>query len=335
MRDLIPIETVGVILLTFIVSIFSWKFIEKPFRAKSPIFTRYHIFALSGVVMLVAVVAGGIIFLKNGEPNRFTDNAMIFAIENDSNWKPERWAGGDLVCKNINAVRLGQEKKLPSFLLWGDSHAQALYPGLSAVAKRHGTAGFIISRGGAPPLLIIGKKKESYSVQEFNDILRFISVHKELKTVFLAASWGGNRDSYAFELSLQQTVKRILGMDRDVVLVADVPIMKYDIPHAIFMAYRTNRALQDILSLPLNDLLPTISDYLIYNKHIITVFNKFALNPNVTIIYPDSMLLDNGRYRIFKDNQLLYNDTGHLSSAGSHFISPVFDPIFTKGHTSF
>jgi len=332
MHDLIPQETVGVIVLTFIVSIFSWKFIEKPFRAKSPIFTRNHIFAVSGVVMLVAFVAGGIVFLKNGEPDRFADNAMIFSIENDPVWKPEMWKGGELVGKNITAVRLGEEKKSPSFLLWGDSHAQALFPGLSVVAKHHGSAGFLISRGGVPPLLMIGSKKESYSGQEFADILRFISVHKELKTVILASSWGGNKER-AYELSLLYTIQKLLSMDRDVVLVADVPRMKYDIPHAMFMAYRTNRKLQDILPSPLYDLLPTRADYLNYNKGIITVFNNLAVNPRVTIIYPDSMLLDNGRYRISKDNQLFYMDNGHLSSAGSHFISPVFDPIFKNNHT--
>jgi peptidoglycan/LPS O-acetylase OafA/YrhL len=331
MRDLIPLETFGVIVFTFIVSIFSWKFIEQPFRAKSPIFTRYHIFALSGVVMLVAFVAGGIVFLKNGEPNRFADNAMMYSIENDPLWTTKMCTRGDFIAKNITAVRMGEEKKLPSFLLWGDSHAQALYPGLAAVAKRHGSAGFIITKGGFPPILLIGTKRKSYSEQEFNNIIRFISGHKEIKTVILAASWSGyteKRDAY--ELSLQQTVSKLLSMDRDVVLVADVPIMKFNIPLAMIIAYRTNRTLQDILPSPLYDLLPTRSNYLADNKGILTVFNKLAVNPRVTIIYPDSMLLDNDKYRISTDTQLFYMDSGHLSSAGSHFVSPVFDPIFTK-----
>ena len=283
--------------------------------------------------MLIAVVAGGIVFLKNGVPDRFADNAMIFAEENDPLWNKKMGTGSDLMGKNFTAVRLGEEKKSPSFILWGDSHAQSLYPGLSAVAKRHHSAGFIITKGGFPPLLLIGTKRKSYSEQEFNDILRFISVHKELKTVILASSWSAyieKRDAY--ELSLQHTVSKLLSMDRDVVLVADVPTMKFNIPLAMIIAYRTSQALQDLLPSPLYNLLPTRADYLVNNK-INTVFNKLAVNPRVTIIYPDTMLLDNGKYRIVKDNQLLYMDNNHLSSAGSHFISPVFDPIFKNNHT--
>jgi len=331
MRALTPPETIGVIVLTFIVSISSWKFIEQPFRGKTPIFAnRRRLFAASGLVMTLAVVAGIIVFKKNGLPTRFADSKMIFAVESDPLWKPEMWAGGSLYGKNVYAVKLGNLKIKPSFVLWGDSHAQALSPGLSSVAKRHGRSGLIISRGGFPPLLLNGTKMQSYSKQEFDDILRFISSHRELKAVILAASWGGDKYRGEYESSIQRTVHKLLSMDRDVVLVADVPRMKYDIPHAMFMAYRTGRKLQDILPSPLQDLLPTRAEYLQYNHGVLEVFNKLTASPRVRIVYPDSILIDNDRYRVFKQNQLFYIDSGHLSSAGSNFVSPVFDSIFYK-----
>ena len=329
MRALTPTETVGIITLTFIVSISSWKFIEQPFRGKAPIFAkRRRLFPASGLVMAVAVVAGIFVFKKNGIPTRFADSKMIFAVESDPVWKPETWAGGSLVGKNVNAVKLGNLKIKPSFVLWGDSHAQALSPGLSSVAKRHGRSGLIISRGGFPPLLLSGTKMQSYSKQEFDDIILYISSHRELKTVILAASWGGDKDRGEYESSIQRTVNKLLSMDRDVVLVADVPRMKYDIPHAMFMAYRTGRKLQDILPSPLPDLMPTRAEYLKYNDGTLKVFNELAKSPRVKIVYPDSMLIDNGRSRVFQENQLFYIDSGHLSSAGSNYVSPVFEPIF-------
>ena len=329
MRTLTPPETVGIITLTFIVSISSWMFIEQPFRGKAPIFAkRRRLFAASGLVMAVAVVAGIFVFKKNGIPTRFADSKMIFAVESDPVWKPETWAGGSRVDKNVNAVKLGNSKIKPSFVLWGDSHAQALSPGLSSVAKRYGRSGFIISRGGFPPLLLNGTTLQSYSKQEFDDILLFISSHRDLKTVILAASWGGDKDRAEYENSIHRTVHKLVSMDRDVVLVADVPRMKYDIPHAMFMAYRTGRKLQDILPSPLQDLLPTRAEYLKYKDGTLKVFSKLAANPRVRIVYPDFMLIDNGRYRVFQENQLFYIDSGHLSSAGSNYVSPVFEPIF-------
>ena len=111
-------------------------------------------------------------------------------------------------------------------------------------------------------------------------------------------------------------------------LFADVPRMKYDILHAMFMDYRTGQMLQDILPSPLPDLLPTRAEYIKYNHGTLEVFKKLIANPGVRIVYPDSMLIDNDRYRVFKGNQLFYIDPGHLSSAGSNFVSPVFESIF-------
>ena len=98
--------------------------------------------------MSVAVVAGVLVFIKQGVPLRFVDNPMIYAVESDPLWQCERLAKYFLVGKNDRAIRLGQEQIAPSFLLWGDSHAQSLSPGLSSVASKYGRAGLIIERDG-------------------------------------------------------------------------------------------------------------------------------------------------------------------------------------------
>ena len=105
-----------------------------------------------------------------------------------------------------------------------------------------------------------GKKFTSYSESDFNDVLSFISAHRELKVIILAARWGKYKDCEEFELSISRTVNKLISMDREVVLVADVPEMKHDIPHAMFMAYRTHRELQNLLPASLHELLPTRSD---------------------------------------------------------------------------
>ena len=332
MRALTPPETIGVIVLTFIVSISSWKFIEQPFRGKTPIFAnRHRLFAVSGLIMSVAVVAGVLVFIKQGVPLRFADNPMIFAVENDPLWQRERLTKYVMVGKNDRAIRLGQEQIAPSFLLWGDSHAQSLSPGLSSVASKYGRAGLIIERDGVAALRLSTTKMTSYSESDFNDVLSFISAHRELKLIILAARWAKYKDCDEFELSISRTVNKLISMERKVVLVADVPEMKHDIPHVMFMAYRTHRKLQSLLPASLHELLPIRSDYLTDNNRAIAVFRKLSKNPKVMVVYPDSMLIDNDRYSVFKDDQLFYMDSHHLSSAGSKYVSPVFEPIFQSG----
>jgi len=329
MRALTPTETVGIITLTFIVSISSWKFIEQPFRGKTPIFANRHsLFVVSGLVISIAFIAGFIVFLQQGVPARFADNPMIYAVESDPLWQRERVAKYVLIGKNDRAIRLGKEQGTPSYLLWGDSHAQSLSPGLSSVASKYGRAGLIIERDGIAALRLSTKKMTSYSESDFNDVLSFISAHQELKLIIIAARWLKYKDCDEFELSLSSTVNKLLSMDREVVLVADVPEMKHDIPHAMFMAYRTHRELQNLLPASLHELLPTRSDYLTDNNRAIAVFRKLSQNPRVRVVYPDAMLIDKDRYSVLKDGQLFYMDSHHLTSAGSNFVSPVFDPIF-------
>ena len=329
MRALTPSETVGIITLTFIVSISSWKFIEQPFRGKTSIFVnRRSLFAASALVMTVAFVAGVAIFVNQGLPVRFKDNLMFFALEGDPIWQREWLAKYILVGKNDRAIRLGQKEIPPSYLLWGDSHAQSLSPGLSRVASKYGRAGLIIERDGVGALRLSGTKLSSYSESEFNDILHFIAAHREIKIIFLAARWIKYKDCDEFELSLSSTVNKLIALHREVVLVADVPGLKEDIPHAMFMAYRTNRELRNLLPASIQELLPTRSDYLKDNNRAIAVFRKLSQNPRVRVVYPDAMLIYKGRYSVFKDGQLFYGDSHHLTSAGSNFVSPVFDPIF-------
>ena len=65
-------------------------------------------------------------------------------------------------------------------------------------------------------------------------------------------------------------------MHQNVVFVADVPNMIFDITQAIFMAYRTCRDVKDIFPLPLNDLLPTKATYGQQNNDVLMVMRKLS-----------------------------------------------------------
>ena len=61
------------------------------------------------------------------------------------------------------------------------------------------------------------------------------------------------------------------------------------------------------------------------------MLRELALLPNVTVIYPESLLVDkSGQTIIMFDNKLLYRDSHHLSKYGAEFISPAFDEVFNK-----
>jgi len=335
MRELHFIEVACLILMTFIAAYLSWQFIEKPFRVKPPLLAnRRLLFAVSGILMVFAYVTGKIVWYKNGFPERFIDNSTIFEVQSDPiYYKHDAWKGGEYVSEHINAMRLGNQNSSPSFLLLGDSHAQALSCGISSLALRSGIAGYIIFRGGIPPILSTNpiNEKSGYSSLEYHDLIKFLILHREIKTIIIACSWEGYTKNRGFELQLESTVSQLLRLNREVVLVADVPRMKYDIPHAMFVAYRTNRKLNCILPSPISALLPTRAQYYERNKESSNIFMSLATNKKVRIVYPDTMLYENGYYQVYRNNKLYYIDDSHLSSVGSCYVSTVFAPIFRTG----
>jgi len=123
------------IALAFAAAVLSYFFVEQPFRKSAlppaPLLIRY---ALVSATMLVACA---VIRLSNGLPQRYPtlarmelanpplrdDPCMIEGDGDEPNASP--------ACYNASSAR-------PSVVLWGDSHAAALAPGLRALAIAQG-----------------------------------------------------------------------------------------------------------------------------------------------------------------------------------------------------
>jgi hypothetical protein len=216
--------------------------------------------------------------------------------------------------------------------LWGDSHAQALLAGMNELSLKYKSSGLIISKGGVGPLPNLGNSK-GYSDKEYREIISYIDSHKEIQTVLLAASWNGYAKNPLFYDQLEKTIRNLLVLHRNVILIGDVPHMKKDIPRVVIMACRTGRPIKEILGSDIYDSLPTRQEYIEENKDVNRIFALLNNNDNVRFIYPDRALYDKkgDNYRVFMNDKLLYIDTGHLSSAGSIFVSSVFVPYFQNG----
>ena len=149
MRELTFLEVICIILATFIISAFSLKFIEKPFRRKNPIIpAKKDLFWSAATVMFIVSGIGVVISLQNGMPYRNPEaNAAIIRLEEtdvefDKNY-------GILADKKYTLI--GKAGMVPSFILWGDSHAAAIMPAIIDKAKQFRKSGFAVY--GSPPVL--------------------------------------------------------------------------------------------------------------------------------------------------------------------------------------
>lgn len=347
-RALTNFEIAGIILATFVISTVSWRFIEQPFRGKQPVIAeRKMLFALSALVMVVAIGIGGVIHLQKGMPYRL-------GIEKNPGWtlngEPDIFA--EEIKNGVLPTQIGTGNIKPSFVLWGDSHAISLIPAVSEKAKQYGVSGYLMTHDSTPPLLDIDTINDpSNNVPRFTEeVLSFIKAHPEIKTVILAARWAfyinGNGykqeiiqevvlkdtssnhtasqpNSLLLKAGLRRTVKALLGMRRQVVLVSQLPAIGYDVPRLYWVSHQTG--------VDYHEFIPTISEYNERNRDAQKILNELADNPNVMLISPESLLFDQtGRVMIVADNKILYRDDDHLSIAGAYFVAHAFDDMFDK-----
>jgi len=366
-RPLNGYDSIGIILASFVFATLSWKYIEQPFRGKGLLLPdRRRLFALSGVVMLVASGIGGVIHLRGGMPRRFDRyypkmNATLLKTIQNPVWnKHGEWEKitekiGDGVIPPI----VGVKNSTPSFVLVGDSHARAIIPAMELLAQNNNSAGFIITKSSTPFLLGISKisseNDDLFDEAAHNKaVLTFIKNHPKIKTVILTSRWGAyihghwtakNEDSsseskwqdaygqYDANLSkemllgigLKRTVNAILALHLNVVLVSDVPEIGYDVPRLYMVSTRfPMRVNSDAYR-------PTTAEYNERQREVQQMFIELAKLPNVTVIHPESRMFDeNGRGRIMANDELLYNDDDHLSTAGALYVAPVFDEVFKE-----
>jgi hypothetical protein len=110
-------------------------------------------------------------------------------------------------------------------------------------------------------------------------------------------------------------------MDRNVVVVAPIPEIGYNVPSTNFMASRTGRDINKLIA-------PTLDEYLARNQRALDVIEFLKGKYGIQIVEPWKILCASGICRVAIDNIPLYNDNHHLSVFGSELVTPVFEPLF-------
>ncbi len=348
-REISTLEVSGIILITFIISALSLKYIEKPFRGNQPIIPeRKKLFAFSVLIMMIASIIGLVIHLQNGMPYRSEANTTIMKFDNEQKWK-RIVEIEEKAIKEINKGKtppiIGAKNTTPSFILWGDSHARVLSTIVSDKANQYKLSGFLATNSGTPPLLSVDGYTDHFFGANFNEkVISFITSHQEVKTVILSGRWSayankeymqkndplnwipkGNNNIYSNEVllnkSIIKTVNTLLKLGRKIVIITDVPQIGGD-PLRLY-------CINSLIGESYNGLLPSKSDYLKSNQAVYNIFQDLSKRHEVTLISPESMLFDNNTMAILVYNKkLLYRDDNHLSDYGILLVAPSFDDAF-------
>jgi peptidoglycan/LPS O-acetylase OafA/YrhL len=129
--------------LSFAFAYLSWRFVELPFRQPGLVSKRTLV--LSATAMTAAFVVAGIIGPKMGLMFRHFNATQTALIDPPlSKVKSCKWRRPLLADQSIEFCDFGTDSGDAPVLLWGDSHAQALFDAMNLELKKRGLRGAYI-----------------------------------------------------------------------------------------------------------------------------------------------------------------------------------------------
>lgn len=311
-------------ILTFVLSAFSYRFIEQPFRqAINPRVTMY--LALASTIWLIA---GSSVLLNLEWHKNTADLANRIASSIQTNYRCEisdyRPYGASRACV-INGAKHADY----SVVLMGNSHAQMYTPELVRVLSRQGESGLLVPLNGCLPTIDVNTNADCLRLSKIN--LDAVLADVKVKSVIFALTWyqkdlvGVNGKSFvdsdgsALAAAILNVIDKVTKAGKAAYLVGPIKIPDYDLPSVLSRKLKFGELKQS----QIHDLLRvekrTFNDD--YNELIALFRNKLGTR----FVAPSDVLCDK-QFCYFGDDQGVYfSDGNHLSAYGISRLGGIFD----------
>lgn len=341
------IETAGLIGLSFALAIFSWRYVERPFRSGDFRWSQPSLLRGAGFAVAATAACAALLVFDQGLPQRFSPEIRTILAE-ASDHEPSITECFGLTADDVRNGRLcpiGAKVQQASFLLWGDSHADALLPAIQSIARRTGRAGLFAGTDSCPPLLGV-RRADTAKCAAFNDAVAEIATSKSIKEVILEARWAKNAEGSSFgqepservrlydDISqgrneketrdvfyrgLDRTVRALARAGKKVVLVASVPEVGFPVPAVLARARMAD---------PNAKLSTSAAVYRERQRFVLWAFADMHRRYGAQVIYPDRVLCKGGFCKIALGGRPLYRDGHHLSVFGASQLAPLLASVF-------
>ena len=335
----------------------SWRFVEQPFRGRGRLLSTRQAYVAGAVAAGLLLGAG--LALRGAYGHLHGDSERFFP--NLTQAQRTCWDITPSAAARTAACRLGAPGR-PDAVLWGDSHARALIPGVAAAFAAHGEAALVFAMGGCPPILNV-EVEERPPLGGFESLraaldrwsarcpernaaaLRWIAEHR-IATVILAAHWIAYADTskvptaVASHLTLADPRRPRLTDEAEIVesnLAATLDALQ----RAGVRVYVLDDAPQQDIDVPValaSDARLgrgprrgiSLAAYERQQAVATGILERLRAHYGFTILRPQDILCAQGECLLTKDGQALYQDDEHLSPPGALAIVPALAPLWPR-----
>jgi peptidoglycan/LPS O-acetylase OafA/YrhL len=341
------IDAIGYALCTiliFLLSFFSWKYVEKPFRYFK-VKSKWVWLGYFAVPVIAFVLISIDVKNSDGYQQRMAEQALkIYEISVSRFDDRVKIVAADERYHPFELLPIGDESVLPTepkVLLWGDSHAKHFRPFIERLGVDNGFYTIYGGENGCPPLigieLVSGKVVKDCS-NKSKEIMEVV-LKSDAGYVFLAARWsmyaettrsmgekGGNvyltdvsdtslsveNTRRVFSESLEETIKKIIAANKIPVIFEQVPEYDFSSSKCLLKNEIYNREISCDIDKGI-----VISR----QKHINYIFDSLEDKySDLFVIRINDFICSNEKCVSELDGIPLYRDDDHLNNYGAEVL---------------
>lgn len=337
------------VVLTFFVAWLSWRFVESPFRNTKAVRSDSWTWVKRGLWASASFAAiGSVLFMEEGFPGRRPDIANWIKEQTAETTKFQNWsclARGEIV-PDAKDCLLGAPSATSQYevVLWGDSHATQLAPGINNIGQHLGVTTRLISKAGCGPIpgvKYLPVQEMRVGCPAFNDAaLKAVLENEKVRVVVLAAQWAAYSDGgllltfdgqrptpdesrQRFVSSVGKLMTTLVDSGRQVILVGQTPIPSAELIACIYRARFIGRN-ENVCSFGQSERNAGV-------EHLVNQVLDGAvsqLKSKIQILRPYDYLCSNSQGCILEaDGKLLYMDNQHLSANGVRLLEPDLEKL--------
>ncbi len=339
-----------IIILLIILSFFSFKFIEQPFRNKKRI-NQKNIFIFYFLSTILIILFSLYSLYQRDYSKKYSD--LVYDISNYSEYYKNNNFNCSTSAENFispdNACILGTNQKTELALI-GDSHLDLISNEFEKELNSLGISAYQFSYGGCVPSLNLKVYNDNrYECDKyFFEVLEKLKNEPDIKKIVLFSRWSFNLKGERFnnqeggievgsghyfiplntdilvEKEMRQKIilqnieifiNKIKNLDKDIYIVMPTPEMGWEIPNNLARnLHFKNKIEKNTLSISkkvFNERNSDIDNFFVYMKK----------NYNLNLIYPNDIFCDDLRCFSHKNNVPLFFDDDHVSIEGAKLLS--------------
>jgi peptidoglycan/LPS O-acetylase OafA/YrhL len=301
---------------------FAW--IEQPLRVARV--TRGTVLGTGLAASFGVALAGLALHFTHGLPARFGAEVLSLAAgESDKSSRTRACMGHSFdEARGSELCRLGAPTGSPGFVVWGDSHAEAMAAAIDASADAAGVSGTLVSTGQCPPLLRGDSTVESVRRCLAHNRAFLASESADgPQTVLLVGAWEWAAPRLGFpqaELgaALEEVVAALQDSGRRVVVVEDVPGSPVDVPSTLARAAAWGVTAHATWER---------DEFAEQQVDAIEAVHHVEVARGVRVVRPAEALCEGGTCRVQQGAKAWYVDSNHLTVTGARALAPLFDGV--------